>query len=61
MKKHIYIRSFGCQMNVRDSEEVSGLLLEKGYALTDLEEEAEVILLNIFLRTTALNGADCAG
>src|SRR3989338_574160 len=33
-------------MNVRDSEEVTGLLLEKGYALTDSEEEADVILFN---------------
>jgi tRNA A37 methylthiotransferase MiaB len=31
-------------MNVRDSEEVTGLLLDQGYALTDSEETADVIL-----------------
>ncbi len=33
-------------MNVRDSEEVIGLLLEKGYVLTEAEETADVILYN---------------
>jgi len=33
-------------MNVRDSEEVTGLLLEKGYALAESEEKADVILFN---------------
>ncbi len=33
-------------MNVRDSEEVTGLLLGKGYALTESEEQADVILFN---------------
>ncbi len=33
-------------MNVRDSEEVVGLLLQKGYALTESDKEADVILLN---------------
>jgi tRNA-2-methylthio-N6-dimethylallyladenosine synthase len=33
-------------MNVRDSEEVTGLLLKQGYALTDSEEKADVILYN---------------
>ncbi|MBI3317913.1 MAG: tRNA (N6-isopentenyl adenosine(37)-C2)-methylthiotransferase MiaB [Candidatus Omnitrophica bacterium] len=33
-------------MNVRDAEEVTGLLLEKGYVLTDAEEAADVILFN---------------
>ena len=33
-------------MNVRDSEEVTGLLLERGYALTESQKEADVILYN---------------
>ncbi len=33
-------------MNVRDSEEVTGLLLGKGYVLTPEEETADVILYN---------------
>ncbi len=44
--RKLFIQVYGCQMNVRDSEEVTGLLLEKGYALTEEEETADVILLN---------------
>ena len=33
-------------MNVRDSEEVTGLLLDRGYSLTPSEQEADVILFN---------------
>ena len=44
--KKLFIETYGCQMNVRDSEEVTGLLLEKGYALADSEEKADVILFN---------------
>ena|GEM_PF-19985 len=42
----IYIRTFGCQMNDRDSEEIIGMLLEKGYILSDSPQEADVILFN---------------
>ncbi len=44
--KKLFVETYGCQMNVRDSEEVTGLLLQKGYALTDSEEKADVILFN---------------
>ncbi|MBI3616526.1 MAG: tRNA (N6-isopentenyl adenosine(37)-C2)-methylthiotransferase MiaB [Candidatus Omnitrophica bacterium] len=44
--RKLWVCSYGCQMNVRDSEEVTGLLLEKGYALTESEEQADVILFN---------------
>ena len=42
----VFIRTFGCQMNVRDSEVIGGLLLKKGYRLTDKPDDAEVILFN---------------
>jgi len=42
----IYIRTFGCQMNERDSEWVSGILLDKGYTLAASEKEADVIIFN---------------
>ncbi|MCF7875318.1 MAG: tRNA (N6-isopentenyl adenosine(37)-C2)-methylthiotransferase MiaB [Candidatus Omnitrophica bacterium] len=42
----IYIRTFGCQMNDRDSEALLGLFLQKGYAQAKSEEDAEVILIN---------------
>src|SRR4030042_5691293 len=46
MPKKIYIRTFGCQMNDRDSEALLGLFLEKGYQQAQSEKEAEVILIN---------------
>lgn len=38
--------TFGCQMNARDSEKLSGILSEVGYELIDSEEEADFILYN---------------
>ncbi len=46
MPRKIYIRTFGCQMNSRDSEYIAGLLLDKGYTLAEAPEEAGVILFN---------------
>ncbi len=45
-KKTFYIESYGCQMNVSDSEIVSAILCEKGMQLSDSPEKADVILLN---------------
>jgi tRNA-2-methylthio-N6-dimethylallyladenosine synthase len=42
----IYIRTFGCQMNVRDSELIAGMLMEKGHKMVDGQEKADVILFN---------------
>lgn len=42
----VYIRTYGCQMNERDSEQVARQFVEKGYTLTSQAEEADVILLN---------------
>jgi tRNA-2-methylthio-N6-dimethylallyladenosine synthase len=42
----VYIKTYGCQMNERDSEAVAAMLRDKGYALVDDEQEADVILLN---------------
>ncbi|MFC1674522.1 tRNA (N6-isopentenyl adenosine(37)-C2)-methylthiotransferase MiaB [Candidatus Omnitrophota bacterium] len=42
----VFIRTFGCQMNVRDSEVVAGLLKKEGYRLVDKPEGADIILLN---------------
>jgi tRNA-2-methylthio-N6-dimethylallyladenosine synthase len=41
-----YIKTFGCQMNTRDSELVAGLLLKKGYKLAEQEKEADIVLVN---------------
>jgi tRNA-2-methylthio-N6-dimethylallyladenosine synthase len=42
----VYIKTYGCQMNERDSEQVSKMLVERGYCMVEAEGEADVILLN---------------
>src|ERR1041385_4631031 len=42
----VYIKTYGCQMNERDSEAVAAQLVAKGYALAPSEATADVILLN---------------
>ncbi|OGW85313.1 MAG: tRNA (N6-isopentenyl adenosine(37)-C2)-methylthiotransferase MiaB [Omnitrophica bacterium RIFCSPLOWO2_01_FULL_45_10] len=42
----VFIRTFGCQMNARDSEFVTGLLMEKGFKLAGSIDEADIILFN---------------
>jgi tRNA-2-methylthio-N6-dimethylallyladenosine synthase len=44
--KRVFIKTYGCQMNERDSEAVAALLRDRGYALAGNEREADVILLN---------------
>ena len=46
MKNNIYIETYGCQMNVADTELVLGILKNKGYEITQVINEADVILLN---------------
>ena len=46
MPKKIYIRTFGCQINVRDSEVICGLLITNDYELTANPKQADVIILN---------------
>ncbi len=44
--KHVYIETYGCQMNVADTDLIVGLLGRSGYAATDSPDEADVILVN---------------
>lgn len=41
-----YIETFGCQMNVRDSETMKGILVRMGYAEAESKEQADLILFN---------------
>jgi tRNA-2-methylthio-N6-dimethylallyladenosine synthase len=41
-----FIKTYGCQMNERDSEQVARQLQERGYTAASRESEADVILLN---------------
>ena len=42
----IYIKTYGCQMNERDSEALAGMLAARGHRLVASEEEADVLLFN---------------
>ena len=44
--KYLYIQTFGCQMNVHDSEQMAALLSDSGYKLTGNIKLADLILLN---------------
>ncbi|GAK10993.1 tRNA (N6-isopentenyl adenosine(37)-C2)-methylthiotransferase MiaB [Geomicrobium sp. JCM 19039] len=44
--KRYYIRTYGCQMNVHDTENMAGILEELGFTSTDETADADVILLN---------------
>ena len=44
--KKYFIKTYGCQMNVHDSEEISALIEYLGYIKTDVLEEADFIILN---------------
>src|SRR6266516_3005906 len=41
-----FIKTYGCQMNERDSEQVAHLLMARGYESVSKESEADVVLLN---------------
>jgi tRNA-2-methylthio-N6-dimethylallyladenosine synthase len=45
-KKKVFLKNFGCQMNVRDSEVISGLLKTNGWQLTTDPDDADVIIFN---------------
>ena len=42
----VFLKTYGCQMNERDSEQVARDLLARGYELTAREQDADVVLLN---------------
>jgi len=44
--RSVFIETYGCQMNVSDSEIVASVLRESGYGLTTEESEADVVLIN---------------
>lgn len=44
--KKYYIKTYGCQMNVHDSEEIKSLIESLGYTETDNYEESDLIILN---------------
>ncbi len=46
MAKFYKINTYGCQMNVHESEKIAGILENMGYMPTETDEEADVIVFN---------------
>ena len=44
--KNVFIKTYGCQMNERDSEAVAAMLRARGFGIAGCEREADVVLLN---------------
>ncbi len=42
----VYVKTYGCQMNERDSEQVAKMFSEGGYTVTADEDEADAVLIN---------------
>src|SRR3954471_16686784 len=45
-ERKLYVKSYGCQMNVYDSHRMADLLAPEGYVETDAPENADLIILN---------------
>ena len=46
MTKKLYIKTYGCQMNVYDSERMAEAMGAEGYVTTEVAEDADMVLLN---------------
>ena len=44
--KRVFLETYGCQMNVADSETMAGVLERAGMTLTERPEDADAVLLN---------------
>ncbi|WIM11440.1 tRNA (N6-isopentenyl adenosine(37)-C2)-methylthiotransferase MiaB [Enhydrobacter sp.] len=45
-RKRVFIRTYGCQMNVYDSDRMADVLRSLGYALSESPEQADLVVLN---------------
>lgn len=45
-RKKLFIKSYGCQMNVYDSEKMADILGPEGYDLVDTADDADMVILN---------------
>lgn len=46
MAKNYFINTYGCQMNVHESEKIAGILVSKGYTACDEEQDADIVVFN---------------
>ena len=45
MTKKLFIKTYGCQMNVYDSDRMAHMLASHGYRTTDRPDEADLVVL----------------
>jgi tRNA-2-methylthio-N6-dimethylallyladenosine synthase len=45
-QRKVFIKTYGCQMNVYDSQRMGEVLGDRGYAVTDIVDEADLVILN---------------
>ena len=43
---NVYIKTYGCQMNERDSESAAAMLVSAGHHIVNSEQDADIIILN---------------
>ena len=46
MSKKVFVKTYGCQMNVYDSERMGDVLAADGYRATDVAADADLVILN---------------
>src|ERR1700730_10602066 len=44
--RRLFVKSYGCQMNVYDAQRMADALAPEGYALTEQVEDADLVILN---------------
>jgi tRNA-2-methylthio-N6-dimethylallyladenosine synthase len=44
--RKVFIKTYGCQMNVYDSQRMGEVLGDRGYAVTDTVDDADLVILN---------------
>ena len=42
----VYIKTYGCQMNQRDSDALAAQLVANGHTMVEIENDADIILFN---------------
>jgi tRNA-2-methylthio-N6-dimethylallyladenosine synthase len=45
-QRKVFIKTYGCQMNVYDSQRMGEVLGDRGYAVTDIVDDADLVILN---------------
>ena len=55
--KKLFIETYGCQMNVADSEVIASVMQMAGYSVAETLEEADAVFMNTDRKSTRLNSS----